>query len=69
MIIDQKVRAIPLAIWRKAVLVTVAMIGFSALSVSDIPVVGSGEAEAIVGRPATPYSVAGVARRTVRRNY
>jgi hypothetical protein len=27
------------------------------------------EAEAIVGRPATPVSVAGVARRSVRRDF
>jgi hypothetical protein len=37
----------------------------------DLPVVGSGsmmsEAEARVGRPATPVSYAGVARRTTRR--
>jgi hypothetical protein len=28
----------------------------------------AGDALAVVGRPATPVSVAGVARRTVRRN-
>ena len=36
----------------------------------DFPVPGSGsvtEAEARIGRPATPVSVAGVARRTTRR--
>ena len=36
----------------------------------DVPVPGSGsvtEAEARIGRPATPASVAGVARRTTRR--
>ena len=30
---------------------------------------GSGEAMAVVGRPLTPISYAGVARRTVRRAY
>ena len=36
----------------------------------DVPLPGSGpvsEAEARIGRPATPASVAGVARRTTRR--
>ena len=31
------------------------------------PQLGSGEAMAVVGRPLTPISYAGVARRTVRR--
>jgi hypothetical protein len=32
-----------------------------------LPLAGSAPAHAVVGRPATPVSVAGVARRTTRR--
>jgi hypothetical protein len=54
------------------VLLVAAAIGFSGIEVAEklaIPVTAVivTPAEAIVGRPLTPYSVAGVARRTVRR--
>lgn len=65
---EQETRGARLCNWRRTMLVSATVIGLSALSASDIPVVGSSEAQAIIGRPATPYSVAGVARRTVRRN-
>jgi hypothetical protein len=53
-------------------LLLVGMIGFGGLELGErlsIPGVHSfvPAAEAIVGRPLTPVSVAGVARRTVRR--
>ena len=53
-------------------LLVVSMIGFSGLELGErlsIPGVHSlvSTADARVGRPLTPVSVAGVARRTVRR--
>ncbi|MFC1720339.1 hypothetical protein ACFL00_04280 [Pseudomonadota bacterium] len=52
-----------------ALAVTVVMIGSEIGSQLAIPGIHSAipEAEAIVGRPLTPVSYAGVARRTVRR--
>ena len=50
------------------IILTCCVIGAGILV--DIPMPGSGwvtEAEARIGRPATPTSVAGVARRTTRR--
>ncbi|WP_156911761.1 hypothetical protein [Kaistia adipata] len=50
-------------------------IGLAALFVSDAPTQGPAwpslvsRAEAIIGRPLTPLSYAGVARRTTRRDY
>ncbi|MCS0461060.1 MULTISPECIES: hypothetical protein [Rhizobium] len=57
---------------RVRVLVIAAAVGFSGLEVAEqlsIPLPDGivTPAEARVGRPLTPYSVAGVARRTVRR--
>lgn len=46
-------------------------VGIAAMLLGDIPTDGNGsfisEAQAIVGRPLTPVSYAGVARRTTRR--
>jgi len=52
-----------------ALAVTVVMIGSEIGSQLAVPGIHSAipEAEAIVGRPLTPVSYAGVARRTVRR--
>jgi hypothetical protein len=52
----------------KIALLTAGIIGLFEL---PIPVVHSfvTTAEAMVGRPLTPVSVAGVARRTARRSY
>ena len=52
----------------KIALLTVGIIGLFDL---PIPVVHSfvTTAKAVVGRPCTPVSVAGVARRTARRSY
>ncbi len=52
-----------------ALVVTVVFIGSEIGSQLAVPGIQSAipEAEAIVGRPLTPVSVAGVARRTVRR--
>lgn len=49
--------------------ITVVMIGSEIGSQLSVPGFQSSipEAEAVVGRPLTPVSVAGVARRTVRR--
>lgn len=59
---------------KKTSLVILA-VGFSALGVGlPLPsaltprVLSVSEAYAVVGRPATPVSVSGVARRTARRN-
>ena len=41
-----------------------ATLAFSAVELVDVP-----RAQAVVGRPLTPVSVAGVARRTTRRTY
>ena len=52
----------------KIALLTAGIIGLFEL---PIPVLDSfiTTAEAVVGRPLTPVSVAGVARRTARRSY
>lgn len=52
-----------------ALAVTVVFVGAEVGSQLAIPGIHSSipEAEAVVGRPLTPVSVAGVARRTVRR--
>jgi len=53
----------------KIALLTAGIIGLFEI---PIPVVHSSfvtTAEAVVGRPLTPVSVAGVARRTARRSY
>jgi hypothetical protein len=55
------------------IVVLAGIIGLGALELGErlsIPGVHSfvSEAEAVVGRPLTPVSVAGVARRTSRRN-
>jgi hypothetical protein len=57
---------------RVSIVVLTAIVGLGGLEIGEglsIPGVRSfvGTAEAIVGRPLTPVSVAGVARRTVRR--
>lgn len=57
---------------RFGLLLLAAVIGFFCLELSDRPSVPGANglfstAEARVGRPLTPVSVAGVARRTVRR--
>jgi hypothetical protein len=63
---------------RKTALVVATVIAAAVLSAAPISVKWSAEknlsvsqdkALAIVGRPATPRSVAGVARRTARRHY
>lgn len=50
-----------------------AMAGLGALLVNDVSLIGSASfvtnAEARIGRPLTPMSYAGVARRTTRRAY
>src|SRR3974390_3581610 len=57
-------------LWRMAV---AAMVGGVSLLVSDKflitakPEHFTSQAEAVIGRPLTPFSVAGVARRTTRR--
>jgi hypothetical protein len=55
------------------IVILAGIIGLGALELGErlsIPGVHSfiSEAEAVVGRPLTPVSVAGVARRTSRRN-
>jgi hypothetical protein len=57
---------------RVRILLVAAAVGFSGLEVAEqlsIPLTGGivTPAEARIGRPLTPVSVAGVARRTVRR--
>lgn len=57
---------------RIATIVLSLVLGLGALHLGEelgVPGVHgySGEAQAIIGRPLTPVSVAGVARRTVRR--
>jgi hypothetical protein len=57
---------------RVVILLMAGIIGLGALELGDrlsIPGVDGfiSSAEAVVGRPLTPVSVAGVARRTVRR--
>jgi hypothetical protein len=63
---------------RKTALVLTTVIAAAVLSAAPISVKWSAEknlsvsqdkALAVVGRPATPRSVAGVARRTARRHY
>jgi hypothetical protein len=62
-----------MSITRKfAILFVVGIIGICALELGErlsVPGVRSfvGTAEAVIGRPLTPVSVAGVTRRTVRR--
>ncbi len=52
----------------KRVALVVGLAGMFLLADAWVPGgIGSGSAEARVGRPATPASVAGVARRTTRR--
>ncbi len=52
----------------KRVALVVGLAGMLLLADAWVPGgIGSGSAEARVGRPATPASVAGVARRTTRR--
>jgi hypothetical protein len=58
---------------RIGIIVLAAIIGLGALELGErlsIPGIHSfvSEAVAVVGRPLTPVSVAGVARRTSRRN-
>lgn len=50
----------------KIALLTAVFMGLFDL---PIPVVHITTAKAVVGRPLTPVSVAGVARRTARRSY
>ena len=50
----------------KIALLTAGIIGLFEL---PIPVVHVTTAKAVVGRPCTPVSVAGVARRSARRSY
>jgi hypothetical protein len=63
---------------RKLVLIGATVVGAVILSASPVSVkwsaernvsVSKDEAFAVVGRPATPGSVAGVARRSARRAY
>jgi hypothetical protein len=58
--------------WKFAVVFLAGVIGLCALELGErleVPGVSSfvSPAEAVVGRPLTPVSVAGVGRRTVRR--
>ena len=52
---------------------TAAIVGLGLLMVNDVSPTTSGlfvtKAHAVIGRPATPMSYAGVARRTTRRAY
>ena len=56
------------AISRRGVL---SVFGLAAAASLAVPatLLTTTEAEAVVGRPLTPMSAAGVARRTARRNY
>ena len=50
-----------------ALVVAAALIALGALTDSGPLLLGGGRAEAVIGRPLTPVSYAGVARRTTRR--
>lgn len=50
---------------KKSPFVTVMIFALVSLGTSDV--IDAGQAHAVVGRPATPLSYAGVARRTSRR--
>ncbi len=50
-------------------LVTSAFVWMGGVPSFEMPILGSGEANAVIGMPLTPLSYAGVARRTVRRGY
>ena len=59
--------------WKRLGILTAALVTMSCLTevgehlyIQGVPAVVS-SAQAVVGRPLTPVSVAGVARRTVRR--
>ena len=47
-----------------------ALVTAAILATPEVPFLfGPSQAEAVIGRPLTPVSYAGVARRTVRRSY
>ena len=52
---------------RRSKVLSVAVAGLAMLAVDIVPMPFVSEAHAIIGRPVTPGSVAGVARRTTRR--
>lgn len=57
---------------RVTLVLVAGLIGLCGLQLGDVRTGGGGiaivqEAEAIIGRPLTPVSIAGVGRRTVRR--
>lgn len=52
---------------RKYLLVLASIVAIGALTDSGPLLLGGGNAEAVIGRPLTPVSYAGVARRTTRR--
>jgi hypothetical protein len=52
---------------RVSAVTVAALIAAGAMSSSGPLLLGGGEAHAVVGRPLTPISYAGVARRTTRR--
>jgi hypothetical protein len=52
---------------RKHLLVVASIIAIGALTDTGPLMLGSDSAEAVIGRPLTPVSYAGVARRTTRR--
>jgi hypothetical protein len=52
---------------RTTLVVAAALIALGAVTDSGPLMLGGGTAEAVIGRPLTPVSYAGVARRTTRR--
>jgi hypothetical protein len=53
--------------FHKCVLLVASLIAAGALTDNGPLLLGAGNAEAVIGRPLTPVSYAGVARRTTRR--
>jgi hypothetical protein len=53
--------------FHKCALLVASLIAAGALTDSGPLLLGAGSAEAVIGRPLTPVSYAGVARRTTRR--
>jgi len=52
---------------RKVLLTAAITAGLAATMTADLALLDAHDAQAIIGRPLTPRSVAGVARRTTRR--
>jgi hypothetical protein len=57
------------AVSRRSVLSVFGLAAAAATLAVPATVLTATEAEAVIGRPLTPMSAAGVARRTARRNY